>query len=355
MLDIRMVLFYINTGGGKKFRNFTLRIKATPVQELFIMATASLLIIHPGALGDFILTFPAIGLLQASVGRIDVLCQGRLGKLAQSLGLAQNAYPLEAARFASLFSHHTDARTAALLKTYSDIVLFSRSPTLEQSVNHLRSRSVCRIAPKPPADVRIHLTQFVLEKLNGCGWFDGCKIGATEIQVPERHGRPKNPATILLHPGAGSVRKRWPLSNFLDVAARLAAEGRGPEFILGPAEADLVPVLQQANQPLYALEDLQELAALLSSAGGYIGNDSGASHLAAFLGLPAVVIFGPADPVRWAPVGRRVKIVRPSLQCHPCFETQTANCDHPECLERTTPQQVVEAFYTLENGETRGT
>ena len=73
------------------------------------MSTANLLIIHQGALGDFILTFPAILRLQAYAGRIDVLCQGQLGKLAQILGVVNNAHPLEAACFASLFSDQTDA------------------------------------------------------------------------------------------------------------------------------------------------------------------------------------------------------------------------------------------------------
>ena len=46
----------------------------------------NLLIIHQGALGDFILTFPAIIRLQKYYGGIDVLCQSGLGKLAESTG-----------------------------------------------------------------------------------------------------------------------------------------------------------------------------------------------------------------------------------------------------------------------------
>ena len=314
------------------------------------MSAANLLIIHPGALGDFILTFPAISRLQACAERIDVLCQGQLGKLARTLGLATNALPLESARFASLFSDSPDAQTARLLDAYRNIVVFSSSRAIERALIQLGIRRVCRIAPKPPVDARIHLTQFVLEKLNGCALI----ADPMDIRIPKRKAAAKSPANILLHPGAGSIRKRWPLSRFLDVAARLAADGLAPEFILGPAETDLVPALQPAKWPLHVLDDLQDLATLLQPAAGYIGNDSGASHLAAFLGLPVVVIFGPADPARWAPVGRKVKIMRPALQCRPCFETETANCDHPKCLERTTPRQIVEAFYMLA-GKNRGT
>lgn len=149
----------------------------------------------------------------------------------------------------------------------------------------------------------------------------------------------------MLHPGAGSRRKRWPMTNFLEVEAMLKSDGLKPAFIVGPAEEDLIDSLQHPERTVYALTDLLDLKELLKSAGGYIGNDSGASHLAAFLGLPAVVIFGPADPKRWAPVGWNVGIVRPKMGCHPCFETVEANCDDPTCLTNTTPQQVIHAFY----------
>jgi len=95
------------------------------------------------------------------------------------------------------------------------------------------------------------------------------------------------------------------------------------------------------------LDDLIQLVQLYQTAGGYIGNDSGASHLAAFLGLPTLVIFGPADPVRWKPKGSCVEIVRPSLLCLPCFETESANCPTPLCLDETRTDRVLRAFYKI--------
>jgi heptosyltransferase-3 len=54
------------------------------------------------------------------------------------------------------------------------------------------------------------------------------------------------------------------------------------------------------------IDDLYELACWLSRARLYIGNDSGISHLAAAVGTPAIVLFGPTDPTVWAPRGSRV-------------------------------------------------
>ncbi len=311
------------------------------------MANKNLLIIHPGALGDFILIFPAVIRLHKYYDGIDVLCQSGMGKLVKSLGLVENWHPIESAHVATLFSGTIDPRIKTLLAPYTKIILFSRSPELEQTIHQITTKPVCRITPKPPDDEPIHLTKFVLENLINCGLIKKTDVVVEGLSLDSRRAETQSSGKILLHPGAGSLRKRWPLSDFLEVAAMLEADGLKTEFILGPAEQDLADELQHPDRTVHVLSDLLELTALLKSVGGYIGNDSGASHLAAVLGLPVTVIFGPADPKRWAPVGRNVAIVRPELDCRPCFETEKANCGDPECLDKTTPQQVIRAFYRI--------
>jgi ADP-heptose:LPS heptosyltransferase len=148
----------------------------------------------------------------------------------------------------------------------------------------------------------------------------------------------------LLHPGAGSPRKRWPLEGFLEIADHSDRNGQRPLFVIGPAEDDLVAPLKKRPQKLHRPAGSLELLALLRTASAYIGNDSGVSHLAAWTGLPSVVVFGPTDPVRWRPRGRLVEIVRPPLDCMPCFETAAENCSAADCLARVTPRDVMEAF-----------
>ncbi len=311
------------------------------------MSNASLLTIHQGALGDFILTFPAFTRLQKYYKPIDVLCQNQQGQLAKSLGLAQNCYPSEAAYFASLFSDQIDPKIKAILEQYENIILFTRSDDLEQSVTNVTANLSCRLPPQPPARHGIHVTDFVLQNIFNCGLITQADVKLDDIPLPVIEDHRRNLDTILLHPGAGSTRKRWPVSRFLRVESALIKAGLKPEFILGPAEQNLTDELQRPQRRVHIPDDISELVALLKSAGGYIGNDSGASHLAAYLGLPTTVIFGPADPKRWKPVGRAVQIVRPSLQCRPCFETEPTNCDDPQCLAGTSLQMVLEAFYSI--------
>jgi hypothetical protein len=163
------------------------------------------------------------------------------------------------------------------------------------------------------------------------------------IAVVQRHGS----KTILLHPGAGSPRKRWPLPGFMELAARIKARRLNPEFVIGPAEQDLLSELERHGTTVHQPLDLHHLLDLFRSAAAYVGNDSGASHLAAWSGLPSVVIFGPTDPARWRPLGAAVEIVQPPLECVPCFEVEIANCAAENCLAATRPENVLGALERL--------
>ncbi len=311
------------------------------------MMKSSLLLIHQGALGDFILTFPAIIRLKSHFQRIDVLCQNQLGKLAGALDLAQKWFPAEASSFASLFSDHLDPGIEALLKGYEAILLFTLSDRLEQSIRSVTANLRCRLAPKPPVHQRTHVSQFILDGIFKCGLISEAEAKLEDIPMPTYDSRGRIRNKILLHPGAGSIRKRWPLANFLEAAAELDGAGLKPEFILGPAEEGLAVDLRQSHRIVHILEDLLTLLNLFNTAGGYIGNDSGASHLAAYSGLPTTVIFGPADPERWKPVGPAVAAVRPALDCVPCFEIEENNCEDQQCLENISLQAVMAAFYRV--------
>jgi ADP-heptose:LPS heptosyltransferase len=315
------------------------------------MTKQNLLIIHQGALGDFIAIFPAIGCLCERFNRVDVVCQSQLGQLAQYLGLVTSWYPLEGASFASLFGDQPDPQIKVRLARYDHVLLFSSSADLERAVGHIMQGRYHRIEPKPPADKPIHITEYALRNLIRCRLIrredlpSDYNFHMTHLQKKSTGAGSRN--KILLHPGSGSKRKRWPLSGFNQIESKLSAAGLKTEFVLGPAEEDLYGSLQDKNRKIHRLDDLIQLVQLYQTAGGYIGNDSGASHLAAFMGLPTLVIFGPADPARWRPNGPRVGILRPSLSCLACFETEPSNCPEPLCLEETKVDCVLEAFYKI--------
>jgi ADP-heptose:LPS heptosyltransferase len=107
---------------------------------------------------------------------------------------------------------------------------------------------------------------------------------------------------LILHPGAGSAGKRWPVEGFVGVIAALRAGRRVTILMIeGPADRDAVSALQSRldRQVLRGLT-LPELAGALSHATAYLGNDSGPSHLAAAVGTAAVILFTAANQA-WRP------------------------------------------------------
>jgi heptosyltransferase III len=310
-----------------------------------MMRSPALLIVHQGALGDLVCIFPVIAALRCNFRPVGILCQEHLGRLAAAEGLVEAWFPIEAAWTASLFTGESGLEAQHFFAPYTHFLVFSRSETLAFSLQRIGDTRVCRIPPRPPADQRIHVAEHALEYIRGCGLLperERTLPGTTpSAALPVEKNRSK---AVLIHPGAGSSRKRWPLSGFRDVAVQLEALRLSPEFVIGPAEQDLLPELARRNTTVHRPVGSLELLALLRSAAAYIGNDSGVSHLAAWAGLPSVVIFGPTDPVRWRPRGHSVEIVQPPLDCMPCFETAAENCAAADCLVRITPGNVMEAF-----------
>jgi heptosyltransferase III len=117
---------------------------------------------------------------------------------------------------------------------------------------------------------------------------------------------------LMVLPGSGSPAKNWPAGNFVALAKRLASRIRSL-VILGPAESTLEPLFGASGMLTISQVDLIETAALARLSRGFVGNDSGVSHLATAAGAPGLAIFGPTDPARWRPLGRTTVIRREPL------------------------------------------
>ncbi len=302
----------------------------------------ALLIVHQGALGDLVCLFPLIAALRRRFRPVGILCQGHLGRLAAAERLAETWFPIEAAWTASLFTGTPGPEAQRRLTDFAAILCVSAGTALDASLPAISGARFCRIPPRPPATDRLHVGTHLRRAVLSCGWLGSAELGPTDEGAASRP--PPDPTgPVLIHPGAGSLRKRWPLERFLALADRLRGSGRQVHFIVGPAEEDLLPELDGQKESVFRPSDLVELAARLRAAAAFIGNDSGVSHLAGWAGVPSVVIFGPSDPVRWRPNGRVVEVVQPPLACRPCFEMAAETCATAECMNATRVADVLQA------------
>jgi heptosyltransferase II len=142
---------------------------------------------------------------------------------------------------------------------------------------------------------------------------------------------------VALAPGAAyGPAKEWPAERYAALADRLARSGFDVVLVgsaLDRPRADAVAAAMRAPAIVAAGETtVDELVALLSLATGFVGNDSGAMHVAGALGVPTVGIFGSTDPRRTAPLGPRTRVLAEPPSCSPCL-ARTCRFGRAACFD----------------------
>ncbi len=113
----------------------------------------------------------------------------------------------------------------------------------------------------------------------------------------------------LIHPGAASEARRWPVERWVEVARAEQRLGRTVVVTGGPEEVERArAVAAGAGVPsthvFAGRTSLRELAALVAAAGRVVCGDTGVAHLATAYRRPSVVLFGPIPPSSWGPPAR---------------------------------------------------
>lgn len=174
------------------------------------------------------------------------------------------------------------------------------------------------------------------------------ELGLTQEFSPELPIKPLENSPFkdkaVIHPSSGSPKKNPPLEFFLEIKEFLDAFGVESIFLLGEAEEHLKEKLKPS---VFSLSPLW-IAKALKTARLYVGLDSGISHLASYVGLSSVVIYGPTDPIIWKPIGRKVFQVSLNLECSPCFPN---TCPERVCLtDRRLLQETKELIQKIMSG-----
>jgi len=272
------------SGGGRK---------CTFPPDLAYWTAMRTLAIRPGAIGDLILSLPALECLNH--GFLEVWTAGA------AVPLVRFADRVRSIRSTGIDLLGVAAPPPALLPELRgfdrivswyganrpDFVGLTRS--LELPFEFLRAL--------PPDGAGGHAADFFLGQVAALG---------------DCHGRPARavprlPCSALrgdfaaIHPFSGSPRKNWPLARFRALA-RAIGRLMPVRWCAGPEDPPLAGAVR--------IDNLYDLACWLAQARLYIGNDSGITHLAAAAGAPVLALFGPTDPGVWAPRGPHVRVVR---------------------------------------------
>jgi heptosyltransferase-3 len=306
-------------------------------------------ILQPGAIGDCVLTLPLAEFMKdcLGVGGVDILGHTEYTGILPGRTCVDGIRSIDSVDLHRLFVETNTFDLVdgdALINTFGDyawIVTFLGEPdsSFEQNLiftaNCSRSAEVITLSMKPSERLSTHIADFYIQQFiaqsglslepqpvlhrtpNGEKAKSLIKVTKADInrgrELLEEINVDFYEKLVVIQPGSGGSHKCWHLDNFLAVAKMLASDEVEVIFLLGPAEMERLSVstinrIETVSRILTNLS-LADVLAVLSNAAGYIGNDSGITHLAATMGVKTVAVFGPTDPKIYGPIGPAVTVL----------------------------------------------
>jgi len=215
------------------------------------------------------------------------------------------------------------------------------------------------IAVPKVGEIPAHEKFYYLELIRRAGWIDELPdIPWIELKVSAK--KRQHAEELLLHAGtlAGRMRiavgagasygsaKCWPPERFATMLNGLTEKMEADVILFGTQGEAAVSAairvgLKRSPVDLTGKTAIVDVPALLSRCNLFIGNDSGAMHVAAAVGLPIVAVFGPTDPNGTVPVTPNCSVVQDRPYCSPCF-LRRCPTDH-RCMKAVTPGMVENA------------
>ena len=289
-----------------------------------------ILVIRGGAIGDFILTLPAIAALrrQFPQAHLEVLGYPHIAQLAVAGRLADRVQPIEARGLAGFFARNGTLEPD-LMDYFSefDLVisyLYDPDEIFKTNVIRCLVKQFIVGPHRPDETERLHATQVYLKPLERLAIFDSDPVPRLAIDYQYSSGRADLPVSldarqrvpiIALHPGSGSEKKNWPEAKWAGLIQQIVATTHWNMLLVGgEAEGErlrrLAAVLPPARCSIAQGLPLAELAQRIQSGAAFVGHDSGITHLAAAVGLPCVVLWADTLEEIWRPQGERLVVLK---------------------------------------------
>lgn len=282
-----------------------------------------ILVIRGGAIGDFILTLPAIGALRQRwpSARLEILGYPRIAALADGRYYADAIRSIDAGPMARFFVPEADLDPSLsdYFASFDLVLSYLYDPDDIFSAN-LGRAGVTRLLRASAKPDREHAATHFARPLAELGLHadpahprifpNAADRAFAEQFLTLNSSLSTLHSLVAIHPGSGGEHKVWPADRWAAVI-RALREQAGCNILLIGGEADDTArrALAPFNLPAAWNLPLPQLAAILERCGLFAGHDSGITHLAAAVGVPTLALFGPTSPNIWSPLGPRVRVV----------------------------------------------
>jgi heptosyltransferase III len=281
-----------------------------------------ILVIRGGAIGDFILTLPVLAALRQQFphSRLEVLGYPHIARLALIDRLVADVRCIEAGALAGFFARE-GMLAADLADYFSDFgviisYLYDPDRIFETNVRSCSEAQFIAGPHRPNENENLHATKVFLKPLQTLAIFEADAIPRLAVTKAFETGVTTG-RWLALHPGSGSDTKNWPESKWAEFLEYLIKSTTFHLLMIGgEAERErvgrLVKPLPQTRLKLMQSVPLTELAQWMSACIGYVGHDSGISHLAAAVGLPSLILWGHTAENVWRPRNQQLTLLRGS-------------------------------------------
>ena len=290
----------------------------------------SLLVLFPGALGDFLCLWPALRVLERQHPRATLVARPSFFALLDAG--SWRTISIDRREVADLYgSAPLGEETRAVFAGHARVLSWSGAGD-ERFAARLREASAGAVSIFPfrgmgPGEhAAAYYARCAGIALAPCR-FDPPPDGAAWAgELWRRHGL-RSPV-LAVHAGSGAERKNW--EGMGEIAARWLRERGSVVALVGAAEQERGTVIPCTV--VVENESLPRVAAVLQRADVYLGNDSGLSHLAGIVGAGGLALFGPSDPAVWRPLGGGIEALATERRC--------ARCEGRFCLHQLPVEQV---------------
>ncbi len=284
-----------------------------------------ILVIRGGAIGDFILTLPALKALREACphAHIEILGYKHITLLAEKRFYAQGTRSIEYGPLGTFFAQEADLprELADYFASFDLIIsyLFDPDRIFERNLGRCDvGNLIC--GPAKILENAGHAARQLAKPMDELG------IKVTDLSerlfpstadrefAREFWGEPSQ-SIIAIHPGSGSPQKNWPVENWIGLLSETNNFPDAGRILIISGEADEAQTRrlesEWSDRNVYFAKNLPlpHLAAMLEQS-IFIGHDSGISHLAAAAGANCILLFGPTDPETWAPSNVNVRVLR---------------------------------------------
>ncbi len=278
--------------------------------------TKKVLYLRGGAFGDFILTLPSLSLLRSHYpcSELHLACKPSVARAIDGTRLIDQVHDIDGRWMTEVLGGgEVSEGIKTLVGSYDLIIshLWDKDLKLRKFFEIHSGATFVQSTTRPVNGSETHAGVQYSESLRS--YFKADPV------APFRFGRMGGKsfeATVVIHPGSGSVDKNWPADFWSQCVNELLRRELKIDCLVGEAELErgLPDWITESASGVRVHEELplDQVRDMMLQAGGFLGHDSGLAHLAAACELPGVVLWRNSDLKVWSPCFEGLKVVRDS-------------------------------------------